>query len=184
MNADARHGSLRSKRRLPAKFHSNRPMPDLLKIRAVRTRAADSALSIPKSRRTIVTAQRSSNSRFFTDCYPISAAITPRLDQIRSRLRREARRYFTSKNIIKHSISVAWLAILEFVAQPRKRLRWIRRSLQWGRNCNNSQLFCRRRKAGISKWSSPWGGDTTGAGRPWLSKPCGAGRLAYSDTGS
>jgi hypothetical protein len=43
--------------------------------------------SIPKSRQTIVTASNSANSRFFTDCYPISAVFTPKLDQIGPSLR-------------------------------------------------------------------------------------------------
>ena len=45
------------------------------------------------------------------------------------------------------------------------------------------QFACRRRNAGMSSWSSSLG-LCTGACRPCWSRPCGAARLAYSDTGS
>src|SRR6202041_3234750 len=44
-------------------------------------------LSIPKSRQTIVTAPKRANSRFFTDCYPISAVFRPRVNQIAAAIR-------------------------------------------------------------------------------------------------
>src|SRR6266545_7611412 len=86
MNAHARHSGLRPKRCLPAELHSISPTTRLHpKTATVRFRA-DSASGIPKSRQTIVTAPKGANSRFFTDCYPISAAFTPRVNQILARL--------------------------------------------------------------------------------------------------
>src|SRR3954468_19177889 len=85
MNADARHGGLRPKRGLTAEFHSkNAHYPTSPSDRSIRVRV-ESASGIPKSRQTIVTAPKRANSRFFTDCYPISAALTPRLNQIPAR---------------------------------------------------------------------------------------------------
>jgi hypothetical protein len=43
---------------------------------------ATNLLQVPKSRRTIVTASKRANSRFFTDCYPISAVFRPKVNQI------------------------------------------------------------------------------------------------------
>src|SRR3977135_2998112 len=82
MNAHPRHSGLRPKRCLPAKFHfENRPLPTHLKIRTTRFRVPI-RLKFPKSRQTIVTASNSANSRLFTNCYPISAAFAPRVNQI------------------------------------------------------------------------------------------------------
>src|ERR1035437_10087653 len=86
MNADTRHGGLRPKRCLPAKLHAKLPTTDLLKDQTD-TIARRFVLSIPKSRQTIVTASNSANSRFFTDCYPISAVFTPKVNQIAPRMR-------------------------------------------------------------------------------------------------
>ena len=44
---------------------------------------ANSHTMHPQVAATIITALNSANSRFFTDCYPIRAAFTPRLNQIR-----------------------------------------------------------------------------------------------------
>src|SRR5882757_11095600 len=86
MNADARHGGLRPKRCLTAELHTIiAHYPTSPSDKTVRFRA-DSASGIPKSRQTIVTALKRANSRFFTDCYPISAAFAPRVNQIRARL--------------------------------------------------------------------------------------------------
>src|SRR4030081_3342769 len=77
MNAHPRHGGLRPKRCLPAKFHfENRPLPTHLMIRTTRFRVPI-RLKFPKSRQTIVTASNSANSRLFTNCSPISAAFAP-----------------------------------------------------------------------------------------------------------
>src|SRR6266852_2235692 len=88
MNADPRHGGLRPKRCLPAKFHSKTAHHYRLnlKIRTTRFRVPIRASSFPKSRQTIVTASNSANSRFFTNCYPISAVFTPKVNQIGPRL--------------------------------------------------------------------------------------------------
>src|SRR5271169_1600409 len=87
MNADARHGGLRPKRCLPAKFHAQTAHHDSTQSnRPTRYRAPIRTLSIPKSGQTIVTAPKSANSRFFTDCYPISAVFAPKLNQIGARL--------------------------------------------------------------------------------------------------
>src|SRR5215211_6748020 len=80
MNADARHGGLRPKRCLPAKFHQL-PTTDFTQ-RSERPHCSDDSPSgIPKSRQTIVTAPKRANSRFFTDCYPISAVFASKLNQ-------------------------------------------------------------------------------------------------------
>lgn len=50
-------------------------------------------------------------------------------------------------------------------------------------DCYKDQLAWRRRNAGISRWSSTPAGPAA-AGRPCWSRPCGAGRRPYSDTGS
>src|SRR4030081_2080857 len=86
MNADARHGGLRPKRCLPAKFHSKTAHPP--KDQTTRVARGDSSSGIPKSRQTIVTAPKRANSRFFTDCYPISAVFAPKLKQIAARSER------------------------------------------------------------------------------------------------
>jgi hypothetical protein len=49
--------------------------------RAANFPKADS-LKLPKSGQTIVIALNRANSRFFTDCYPISAAFAPKVNQI------------------------------------------------------------------------------------------------------
>jgi hypothetical protein len=85
MNADARHGGLRPKRCLPAKLHAKLPTTDSLKDQN-NPLARRFVLSIPKSRQTIVTASNTANSRFFTDCYPISAVFTPKVNQIAPRM--------------------------------------------------------------------------------------------------
>src|SRR5216684_8232174 len=84
MNADARHGGLRQKRCLPAKFHPKTAHHYRLnlKIKTTRFPQTDSCFKFPKSRQTIVTAPKRANSRFFTNCYPISAVFTPKVNQI------------------------------------------------------------------------------------------------------
>src|SRR5260370_20457663 len=87
MNADAHHGGKRPKRCLPAKFHSRTAHYRLnLKARTTRLRVPIRVSSFPKSRQTIVTASKRANSRFFTNCYPISAVFTPKVNQITPRL--------------------------------------------------------------------------------------------------
>src|SRR5882762_10825282 len=84
MNADARHGGLRPKRGLPAKLHfENRPTTDSTQRSQRRDYAYRFVLQVfPKSRPTIVTASKRANSRFFTNCYPISAVFRPKVNQI------------------------------------------------------------------------------------------------------
>src|SRR5437016_12639337 len=82
MNADARHSGLRTQRCLTVQFHSiiahyqTSPKADR------QNSPADSPLVSPSHGQTIVTAPKRANSRFFTDCYPISAAFAPRVNQI------------------------------------------------------------------------------------------------------
>src|SRR5713226_7108293 len=88
MNADARHGGLRPKRGLPAKLHfENRPTTDSTQRSERPDYACRFVLQVfPKSRRTIVTASKRANSRFFTNCYPISAVFAPKVNQIATRV--------------------------------------------------------------------------------------------------
>src|SRR3981081_1785879 len=87
MNADARHGGLRPKRCLPAKLHAKTAHHYRLTKKSKRPDCACRfVFSFPKSRQTIVTASKRANSRFFTDCYPISAVFAPKLNQIGPRL--------------------------------------------------------------------------------------------------
>src|SRR5258708_35519548 len=84
MNADARHSGLRSKRCLPAKFHPKTAHHYRLNLK-VRTNAIYAerfVLQVPQVAQTIVTAPKRANSRFFTNCYPISAVFTPSVNQI------------------------------------------------------------------------------------------------------
>src|SRR3954447_21024365 len=85
MNADAGHGGLQPKRGLTAEFHSKIAHCPTSPLDKSGRFSAESASGIPKSRQTIVTAPKRANSRFFTDCYPISAAIAPRVNQIPAR---------------------------------------------------------------------------------------------------
>src|SRR6267142_1308233 len=84
MNADARHGGLRPKRCLPAKFHPKTAHHYRLNLKVKTTRfpQTDSCFKFPKSRQTIVRASKAANSRFFTNCYPISAVFAPKVNQI------------------------------------------------------------------------------------------------------
>jgi hypothetical protein len=54
------------------------------------------------------TALKSANSRFFTDCYPISAAFTPNGDQIKAAASRPELVDSITKHIINHLKSAAW----------------------------------------------------------------------------
>src|SRR3984893_13193955 len=85
MNADARHGGLRPKRCLPAKFHPKTAHHYRLNSKLGTTPVPNHASSFPKSARTIVTASKRANSRFFTNCYPISAVFTPTANPIAPR---------------------------------------------------------------------------------------------------
>ena len=83
MNADARHGGMRPKRCLPAQFHPITAHYRLMLKRSERLNLyALIRLKYPQVTATIVTALKTANSRFFTDCYPISAAFAPGVDQI------------------------------------------------------------------------------------------------------
>jgi len=85
MNADARDGSLRAKRCLPAKFHAQTAHYDLPTKRPARPPTSSVPIRFvryPQVAATIVFAPKSANSRFFTDCYPISAVFAPKLNQI------------------------------------------------------------------------------------------------------
>src|ERR1700730_10449366 len=53
-------------------------------------------------------ALKSANSRFFTDCYPISAAFTPNGDQIKAAVSLLQLVDSITKSIINHLKSVAW----------------------------------------------------------------------------
>jgi hypothetical protein len=86
MYADASHGGLRPKRGLTAEFHTITAHYRLIPKTGTTLCTPIRSLGIPKSRQTIVTARKRANSRFFTDCYPISAAFAPRLNQIPNRL--------------------------------------------------------------------------------------------------
>src|SRR5258707_2965561 len=88
MNADARHGGLRPKRCLPAKLHPKTAHHYRLnsKLRTTPFCLPESCFKFPKSGRTIVSASKRANSRFFTNCYPISAVFTPKVNQIGPRL--------------------------------------------------------------------------------------------------
>src|SRR4030081_346143 len=89
MNADTCHGGLRPKRCLPAKFHfESCPLLTYPKDQIAPVGRANHASGIPKSCETIVTAPKRANSRFFTDCYPISAVFAPNLKQIAARSER------------------------------------------------------------------------------------------------
>src|SRR6266852_8854956 len=85
MNADTRHGGLRPKRCLPAKFHFE--SPPLTYLRRYRPRFARRIVLSPQVAETIVSAPKRANSRFFTDCYPISAVFAPKLNQTPPRIR-------------------------------------------------------------------------------------------------
>src|ERR1700733_15894247 len=84
MYANTCHGGLRTKPCLPAKLHSkiaHRLYPEISSTHS----CVESSRSIPKSRQTIVIAPKRANSRFFTDCYPISAVFRPKVNQTRPR---------------------------------------------------------------------------------------------------
>ena len=108
MNADAGHGGLRPKRCLPAKFHPKTAHYRLTQRSERSSLPRQFALSsFPKSRQTIALPQRRANSRFFTDCYPISAVFAPKLNQIRHLASTARHASLTTKYIINHLISVA-----------------------------------------------------------------------------
>ena len=79
MDADTRDGGLRPKRCLTTEFHSN-PTCDSL-------RSADRRFRSPRVAATIPAATKCANSRFFTDCYPTSAAFEPSVDRLCHRFR-------------------------------------------------------------------------------------------------
>src|SRR5260370_18995040 len=87
MNADARHGGLRPKRGLPTQLHfEDRPTTDSTQRSERPDYACRFVLQVfPKSRPTIVTASKRANSRFFTNCYPISAVFASNVNQISTR---------------------------------------------------------------------------------------------------
>src|SRR5262245_58434118 len=85
MNADTGNGGLRPKRCLSAEFH-----PGTAHQNPPRTQSTLKASADSRSRRPQVAANHSHrppqlNSRFFTDCYPISAVFEPKLNQIATR---------------------------------------------------------------------------------------------------
>src|SRR5579863_5225508 len=80
MDADACHGCLRTQRCLPAEFHTEVPTLTYRETRSTTPFVADPTQRFPKSWSRIVIALLPANSRFFTDCYPISAAFAPRPD--------------------------------------------------------------------------------------------------------
>jgi hypothetical protein len=81
MNADASHSRLRTKRCLPAKLHWKPAHYDLPGSPIHPSRWSRPKAS-PKSREDDTIGPKSANSRFFTDCYPISAVFAPRPNQI------------------------------------------------------------------------------------------------------
>src|SRR3982074_1797956 len=107
MNADARHGGLRPKRCLPAKLHARTAHHYRLTKKSKRpVCACRFVFSFPKSRQTIVTASKRANSRFFTDCYPISAVFTPKLTKLRHGWEQSRQSHLATEYIINHLISV------------------------------------------------------------------------------
>src|SRR2546427_5739379 len=110
MNADARHGGLRPKRCLPAKFHPKTAHHYRLnlKVRTTRFPRTDSCFKFPKSRRTIITAPKRANSRFFTIVTPSLPYSCPRLTKLGRGQAQLWRSYLTTKHIINHLISVVW----------------------------------------------------------------------------
>src|SRR6266581_8870489 len=86
MNTDTRHGGLRPKRCLTVQFHSIIAHYQTSPKANRQNSPADSPLVSPSHGQTIVTAPKRANSRFFTDCYPISAAFAPRVNQTPARL--------------------------------------------------------------------------------------------------
>src|SRR6516225_9518136 len=108
MHADTRHSSLRPKRGLPAELHDRPAHYDFTQSnfgpeipRPIR------AFRYPQVAANIITAPKSANSRFFTDCYPISAVLAPVLNQIAPRCRALQRGRNLSNYAINHLGSVA-----------------------------------------------------------------------------
>ena len=81
MYAITRYGCLRPKRCLPAQFHQRSAHHRLYLKPIGTTSATESFFKYPQVAATIVTAPKCANSRFFTDCYPISAVLAPPADQ-------------------------------------------------------------------------------------------------------
>src|SRR6266700_5561888 len=84
MDADTGNGGLRPKRCLPAEFH-----PGTAHQNPPRTNRPEASAD-SRSKRPQVAANHSHrpsqlNSRFFTDCYPISAVFEPKVNQIAPR---------------------------------------------------------------------------------------------------
>src|SRR6516164_4719506 len=82
MHTDARDGGLRPKRCLPAKLHSRLPTPTYQETASTRFLCRLTS-KVPQVADDNSTAPKRANSRFFTDCYPISARFAPAVDQIR-----------------------------------------------------------------------------------------------------
>ena len=151
MNADARHGGLRPKRCLPAKSHPKTAHHYRLNSKLGTTPVPNHASSFPKSPRTIVTASKRANSRFFTNCYPISAVFTPTANPIAPRFG-VALALLSSLAGHNYSLNISCLerAPRTFSGQKQKsRLR--EPGLFSSSTCNKLQVAWRRRNAGISK---------------------------------
>jgi hypothetical protein len=67
-------------------------------------------------------APKRANSRFFTDCYPISAVFAPKLNQIPPRIGDIPVGPFEQKNIINHLISDVWAIVLVSPAPQMKKV--------------------------------------------------------------
>ena len=184
MDADTRDGSLRTQRCLPTEFHTEVPTLTYRETRPTPLIVVSPTQWFPKSRSRIVVALLSANSRFFTDCYPISAVLTPKPDPNPTPKGATGGRSHAvpSSHLI---FKFQWLGLTSDAGRPTKTKGpdLSIGTLLGRQDCNKLQLTCRRRKAGISRWSSPCGAGATAAGRPWMSNPCGACRGAYSDTG-
>src|SRR5580692_3596942 len=105
MHADTRNGGLRTKRRLPAKFHTSPAHQDLLKCKIGRF-PPSRFLKYPQVTADHITAPKSANSRFFTDCYPIYAAFAPSVNQITPHSATLSGGHSITKYIINHLKSV------------------------------------------------------------------------------
>src|ERR1700742_589412 len=80
MDAHACHGCLRTQRCLPAEFHTEVPTLTYRETGPATPICRRSDSVVPQVAVRIVIALMRANSRFFTDCYPISAAFRPRRD--------------------------------------------------------------------------------------------------------
>ena len=77
MDTDTCHRSLRTQRCLPVEFHTEKPTLTYRETGLTSPFDVSPTQWFPKSRLRVVVALLPANSRFFTDCYPISAVFAP-----------------------------------------------------------------------------------------------------------